>query len=138
MRLDYDCVRDVLLALEEMLQCTTRNNIIHFQGVELDDLTEKLSNKGYSAETIFYSAYNLEQAEFIRATAQYGDGGVTRYIISDITYEGHQFLGKIRPDSIWKQIKNGFSRVGAISLPIISSVATSLTTSLIKAQLKLP
>lgn len=76
MRLNYDCVRDVLLALEDLLTCEYMNDIAYFNDVSIDDLNEALNDKGYSKETIFYSAYNLGQAKFIVANTVPGDNGI--------------------------------------------------------------
>lgn len=138
MRLDYDCLRKVLLTLEKMLKCEYKNNVLYFNDVSIDDVFNELMGEGFAKEDIFYAAYNLEQANYIKAETVPGDNGIFDYIISDITYEGHEFLGKIKPDSVWKQIKNALGKVGSFSLPIISSIAASLSTSLIKAQLGLP
>lgn len=137
MRLDYDCLRKVLLTLEKTLKCEYKNNVLFFNDVSIDDVFNELKGEGFTKEDVFYAAYNLEQAKYIEAETVSGDNGIFGYMILDITYEGHQFLGKIKPDSVWKQIKNALGKVGSVSLPIISSVATSLSTSLIKSQLGL-
>lgn len=140
MRLNYDCVRDVMLKLEELLKIKYHNDSNSFELciVNINQLYDSLQDKEYTIEDVLYVVKNLNEADYISAKFQNGGGSITDCVITDITYEGNEFINKIRPIEIWKKIKNGFIKAGAISLPIISNVAASLITSLAKSSLGLP
>lgn len=139
MRLNYDCVRDVLLKLEELLtiEYDEDSESFELQFTDIEQLYNSLS-EDYKIEDVLYTVKNLDEAGFISASFNYGDGCITDCIISDITYEGNEFIDQIRPKDIWSKIKSGFVKVGAVSLPIISDVASSLASSFISAKLGLP
>ncbi len=140
MRLNYDCVRDVILKLEELLTIEYDKDSDSFElcTVDINQLYDSLQDKNYKIEDVLYVVKNLDEANYISATFEYGDGSITDCIITDITYEGNEFINKTRPIGIWKKIKDGFNKTGAISLPIISNVAASLITTLAKSNLGLP
>ena len=140
MRLNYDCVRDVILKLEELLTIEYDKDSDSFElcTVDINQLYDSLQDKHYKIEDVLYVIKNLDEANYISATFEYGDGSITDCIITDITYEGNDFINKTRPIGIWEKIKDGFNKTGAISLPIISNVAASLITTLAKSHLGLP
>jgi len=118
MKLNTDCIRDVLLYLEENLRIDNRI----YAGITLTTLQEKLSN--YSSDDVFYTVDNLRQAGFI--DCQFGkitDGNFRHCSIYNITYQGHQFLESIRPETIWKKTKSVISTVGVHALSFIENVA---------------
>lgn len=139
MRLNYDCVRDVLLKLEELLTIKYDENSesFDFDMVDIKQLYDSLSNTDYTIEDVLYTVKILDGADFISASMNYGDGRIVDCIIIDITYEGTEFINKVRPKDIWSKLKGGFVKAGAVSLPIISSIASSLVTSLVKSHIGL-
>lgn len=60
MKLNPDCVRDVLLYLEENLKI---KNSSEFSEITLKEIKEALSQ--YTEEDVFYSVYNLYQIKYI-------------------------------------------------------------------------
>jgi hypothetical protein len=137
MRLNYDCVRDVLLKLEKILTCEYSNGAISLESISIDKLYQALSDD-YSIEDIFYSAYNLKQAEFLEANFLMGDGCIVDGVIFNITYSGHQFLQQIRPKTVWDKSKSVFKNIGTISVDIIKSVTNTILTDTIKHYIRLP
>lgn len=130
MKLNYDCVRDVLLKLEELLICEYSDDTITLKWLCIDELYSALSSN-YSIEDVFYSVYNLEQADFLKAKFQYGCGSITDCIILDITYSGHQFIEQIRPKTVWDKSKSVFKNLGTISIDIIKSVTSTVISDAI-------
>ena len=108
MKLNYDCVRDVLLELEKSLLCKYSDGRFIFDAIELRQLKNKLPNQNYTIEDVFYTVYNLEQAKYINACPLKGNGQIVEYLIYDITYEGHQFIEQIRPKTVWDKSKSVF------------------------------
>lgn len=131
MKLNYDCVRDVLLALEENLTievdedgCYSFNTLFSEEICELDSLSK------YSKQDIIYAIIKLYEAGYINASTMSADE-LTDCIISDITYDGHEFLQSIKSDPVWDKVKRVADKVGSISIPIISSIASQVLSKLI-------
>ena len=138
MHLNYDCVRDVLMKLEDLLTCEYKNDCFYFNQVNIHQLYESLSDKGYSIEDVLYAVQNLEQSGLIKANLTYASNKLVFCLISAVTAQGNEFISKIQSDDVWSRIKSSIAKVGSFSLPIISNVATSLITSLAKSYLGLP
>lgn len=112
MKLIHDCVRDIMLYIEDNLKL---DNTLTINEIQIN-----LSN--YSIEDITYTCEKLDEAGYLE---------IKRYITGDaivlkMTYNGHQFLDTIRDDSIWKETKSKISKIAGVSLPIIQQVAAQL------------
>ena len=122
MTLNYDCLRDTLLKLEEILLIT---NNFAFSPVNLDALCGELSQ--YEKEDVFYCVFLLNNAKYIQADITYlANGGVRTLAIKTLTWEGHEFLETIRPDSTWEKIKECLKSVGSKSIYAIKFVGVKL------------
>lgn len=124
MKLNYDCIRDVLLEIEKLPLNQETNPT---------KLKETLTM--YSSEDIIYTCIKLEEAKFISASiSKYG---MNNYLINikDITYLGHQFLADIHSDTIWNDVKAISKKVGSNSIKALTQIATSVVTEIIKHQL---
>ena len=95
MKLNPDCIRDILLELEKL----DLN-----ESITIPELSNKLTE--YAKDEVIYNCLKLREANFIIApTKQYVTGSMIVSIM-DITYEGHQFLSNIRSNNIWNKTKN--------------------------------
>lgn len=101
MKLNPDCVRDVLLYLEENLKIEEGQKFSH---ITLHQLKQNLNK--YSEEDVLYSVYNLYQIHFIDGNIK-NVNDIKMYIceIYNITWSGYQFLNTIRPKSVWKKLQ---------------------------------
>lgn len=113
MKLNQDCIRDLLLYLEDNLSYTTEINI------------NTLTLKNYSEEELVYTAERLIEADFLFCIQSRGFE-IPVIIARNITYEGHQFLDNIRDDGVWKQTKKIASKLSSASIQIISNVAAQV------------
>lgn len=87
MKLNQDCVRDILLATEEL-------PYNHY--FKLDYLVNAPEFKCYTSEEIQYSVEKLKEAGYIDAEiTKYLDGGYN-FALKSITWSGHEFLDNIR------------------------------------------
>ncbi len=122
MKLNPDCIRDVLLYLEEKLKIE-KGRI--FSPITLKTLQENLSE--YSPEDVFYSVYNLHQIRFIEGRINDVNNMKMMFCdIENITYAGHQFLSNIRPQPIWDKTKSIVSKIGNHTLGFIEGVARDI------------
>lgn len=131
MKLNSDCIRSVMLALEKLLtiESDDRGNLLMIP-TQLNSLCRDLPN--YTKEDIFYTLHNLEQAGYIDLNAQYADGGILIFCeVDDITFAGHEFLNEIRDDKQWTAVKSALAKVKSYSLSAISSIAEGMTKAAI-------
>lgn len=104
MKLDYDCVRDVLLVIEEV---TTITDDFALKDVLFINIVNKLES--YSDKEIFYTTRKLEEAGFILTRndndTRKNSFDINDYYIKDITFKGHQYINSIRDEKIWSKVK---------------------------------
>lgn len=127
MKLNQECIRDILLYIEENL---TYENWIEASSLPLDK---------YSSEELIYTVEKLIEADFLNcSTSHYIGSSLPAIRIKSITYSGHQFLDNIRDDKVWKETKSIVSKVSSVSIQIISDVASKVITNIISKQMGLP
>lgn len=124
MKLNHDCIRDILLFVEENVNY---NQYADFSAVEL---------KNYSRDEIIYSADKLLEAGFIDGNKISSLGATLPSIrITSITWTGHQFLDNIRDESIWKSTKSVLSHFSSVSLSMVGNVASQVLSAFISKHL---
>lgn len=125
MKLNHDCVRDLLLYIEEN---ATLNSYINLDNLNLEP---------YSKDDLFYTAVKLNEAEFIKADIEKFMYGAMSIYIYEITWNGHQFLDNIRPKSAWDKTKSVTKSIGGASLNVMADIAVKVITSIINQNLNL-
>lgn len=132
MNLDANCVRDVLLKIEELQKYFVNDDgDVEKNVIWLDQLCAVLPQHG--KEDIFYTLSNLDQAGYINCTTQWVCGCVSECIVNHITYAGHEFLESIRDSKQWTAVKKGLNAIKNYSLSAISAVANGVTSAAINA-----
>lgn len=126
MKLNPDCVRDVLLYVEN------NTDLKHFASISPSQIPDELSN--YPADEVMYHIKQAELSALIDVPSWYLDGGC---LIKYLLPEGHQFLANIREDNNWNKTKDIAKSVGSNSLDAIKQIATGVITALIQAKLNL-
>ncbi len=127
MKLDLDCIRDILLAVEA---------IEYGENLTVSALQERIPK--YSESELQYHCVKLLEAGFLKAISN-------RYMrrprmissIEDLTYEGHQFLANIRPETVWNKTKEIAKDIKSESLLAIKDIAFTAFTTLIQNKLGL-
>ena len=122
MKLNYDCVRDIMLYLEENLNF---GNPIRDTNINLN----------YDIKDIRYSLLKLHEINYL-------DGSVSKYmdgdysvITTDITFYGHKFIGEIQSDTIWDKTKSVSKDLGIQTINGITQIAGSVISGLILSKL---
>ena len=115
MKLDIDCVRDVLLEFEELpLGCYTPYDFPKAVGK-------------YGIQNTEYTLAKLDEAKYINAEIMQLPNGTLEFLgIYSITYPGHQFLENIRQNKVWTKTKAIAGKVGSGSFSLISQIASSV------------
>lgn len=125
MKLNLDCMRDVLIEMEKAE---------YGEPLYPKHIYDALPR--YSEDEIDYSIVKMNEAGFIKASIHSHVGyDYTIVRLDDITYQGHQFLANIRSDTIWNDVKEVSKKVGSNSLQAVTQIATSIITALINHQL---
>ena len=116
MKRDMDLIRLILLRIEEQYRSTAIYD---------------LSVVGYDKETIAYHCKILHEAGLIADyKAQYGDNQLQHFGISGLTWAGHDYLDKIRDDSIWRKTKDAIAKKGLpLILETVKTVASAFVTA---------
>ncbi len=126
MRLNPDCIRDILLTVE------SNDFGIH---MTLDKLCEKLPN--YSRKEIHYCCLKLDQGDLLEVMSLPIMGQPMRDIktIKDLTFEGHEFLANIKSDNTWNKTKSIAKQVGSYSIYALRDIAGGVISQLVKEHL---
>ena len=120
MKLNPDCIRDILLTVED--NCTINN------GIRLPDNNFEKLNK-YTIDELMYHVRQCALSEFFYRVIEISDGS---YFVTDLSPQGHEFLADIRKDNNWNKVKEVSSKVGSNSLKAIMQIASSVVADLIK------
>lgn len=126
MRLNPDCIRDILLTVEENTDFSTY--------MRFNEGTDYPLLKKYSTDEVFYHIKQCELSCLIpKVSFSFGPS----CLIEDLTPSGHEFLANIRSDSAWNKTKEISKNIGSSSLDTLKQIATGVITELIKSQFQL-
>lgn len=130
MKLNPDCIRDILFAVEDLSGVNTL-----LMSTKLTD-TPFLKDK-YNYDEVIYHIKQLDMSGYIITPNKNKilDG---IYFINDLSPLGHQFIANIRQDTNWNKVKATSKKVGSEALTVLSSIAENVATSAIKSSLGLP
>lgn len=119
MKRDFDLIRKLLIFFEEK---------------ESPDMIEVPPIDGYEELEIKHHLVLLHDADLVRCEpVKSTTSDRTIYVLPfELTWEGHEFLGKIRDEKVWKKIKSVTAEKGsALVFSVINQLATRFTTDLI-------
>ena len=124
MKLNPDCIRDVLLYLEENLTITPE---LEIKSLALGQIEKALP---YSQEELGNTLLVLGEAGFIKETHNMTGGNkIYSMSVSRITYAGYQFIETIRPKTVWARTKHILKQLGSFSLELIKDVGIDVLKS---------
>lgn len=116
MKRDMDLVREILLEIEKQYASNALYN---------------LKIEGYDIVAIAYHCKILHEAGLISDyKAQYGDNTIYSFCVGSLTWDGNDYLDKVRDNSIWRKTKNIIAQKG---LPLIFDTIKAISTALITA-----
>lgn len=130
MKLNPDCVRDVLFAIEDLSGPDSF--------IASDELanTRFLQNK-YSEDEIVYHIRQLDWAGYIKTPNKNRTiDGI--YFVNDLSPLGHEFISDIRKDTNWNKVKSISKEVGTETLSSLKSIAEGVISTAIKTSIGLP
>ena len=116
MKRDMDLVREILLEIEEQYISTAIYD---------------LQIKGYDMATVAYHCKILYEAGLISDyKAQYADNEIWFFCVGSLTWEGNDYLDKVRDNSTWRKTKDIITRKG---LPLVFDTIKTISTAIITA-----
>lgn len=146
MRLNLDCVRDILLTVERCIVVDDQG-CVHMAGraapyeedfgymsenIMWTELIGQPELTDYTKADILYTLQKLIEAEYISVHEYSSEPNAHLYYFTDndgITFSGHQFLANVRDKGVWKTVKQKLSRHGAdAALSVVSGVAAEVIT----------
>lgn len=130
MKINLDCVRDVLIYLEEN-QAYDKDMIL--EEIEIETLYGDLDQ--HRNEDILYSCRMLNEAGLIKFYTFGSDDSLYYAHIESITYKGHEFLESIKPVPVFEKVKTIAKQIGTKSLKGITQIAGNALTAYISSKL---
>ncbi len=103
MKRDMDLIRAILLTIEE----------------DPHGFVPKIEIPGYTEEQIKYHAVLLSEAGLVKVIDVTSMGSKSpEAIVTQLTWEGHEFLDSARENQIWNQAKDIINKIGGASIQI--------------------
>ena len=124
LRLNNDCIRDLLLTVEEE---TGYNKMMIYNNPEYESNNFKLLSK-YSYEEMIYHINQCEKSDLIEV----GISPEEYTTISDLTPKGHKYISDIRSDNVWGKTKSIANKIGAKSLDAMIQISSNVISEIIK------
>lgn len=118
MKLNVDCIRDVMLYLEE-------NLIPNESGLCMPIVPAEMASKlnDYTVNEIMFVVRHLSDDGFITLGKHYIHEPIGRII--DITNYGYELITLIKPKSCWVKIKEKLPKIGISDIITLFQIAAS-------------
>lgn len=123
MRRDMELCRKILFACEEADE-------------DFDLLN--LEIPGYTMDQVAYHCKLLHDAGFIdEYNDGYADNKIEYFTAGMLTWEGHDFLDKVRENTVWNKTKSVITEKGLpMILDVVKEVSTAIITSMTEGAIK--
>lgn len=121
MELNPKCVRDVMLAIEELTGLT---DSLTAKPVSLNDLCTYEFLQKYSDKEIFYTLLKLNEGDYIHLDYSYASSALYKCDIKDLTMQGHEYLETIRSNKAFDYVLDKINEIGGgATIEIIKALA---------------
>lgn len=124
MRLNADCVRDVMLFLEENLELVS---FLECSNIEIN----------YNSSDVTYTCAKLIEAGYLIGNTTVDLSGHMKVVINSITWNGHQFLDNVRSNTVWNKTKETAIKLGSVSVSFLSNIATQIIANVISGKIQI-
>lgn len=118
MKRNMELIRKILFEVEENV-----NNVS----------IENLEISGYTMEEVAYHCAILFEGGYLHDyEGEYGSGELYAFGVSRLTWEGHNYLDKIRDDKVWNKTKAILIQKGLpIAFDVVKNVASKCIADII-------
>jgi DNA-binding PadR family transcriptional regulator len=120
-KFDHDLARRALLTIEASTEPI---------GLEAPAQYDLAKVEHVSNEQLAYVLLKLNEAGFITGKPIF-DGADKFYTFFPVqlTYEGHEYLDKVRSPKVWRETKSIAAKVGSVSLSLMAQIASTVITN---------
>lgn len=142
MRLNMDCIRDIMLWVESITTprkyaCYVDTDMVEaLQEIYLDESDKPTPSAEQKQLCIKYSnevlVYHLNYCIEAGLLKLHNASSRERILIEDLTPKGHNFIGNIRQDSVYQKVKKVLDLLGVKTLDATAETATLVVSELIK------
>ena len=134
MRINIDCLRDVLLYCINNLDYIENGYIWKCQYVDLGDMYKSAEFQQYKKKDIMYSVLKLKESEYIKISCEQpkAETYIDSCLIIDVTMKGHQFAENIKEPTVWNKTKSIANKVGNHTLHFLESLAHDVAIGIAK------
>lgn len=129
MRLNQDCVRSVMLFIED------KNEFGSF--LDLDNFLSAKELREYKPEEIKYVLAKLSETNYLHDRIEWVNNEIVEYSTGALTWEGHKFLDTIRDNKVWSKTKKITNKFASVSISMVENIASQVITNLITEQMRL-
>lgn len=117
MKLNPDCIRQILLAVE--------NQTAFEKPTRAYDVAEECD---FPLEEILYHINQCELYGFFTEVRHYVNGDYN-CMIMDLSPKGHEFIADAHSDSVWKKVLQTISPVKGVSISVLTEVIKAVVRS---------
>lgn len=117
MRLNPDCIRDIMLTLEKKLVINEYGKTIP---LSFEEVSQIPSLKHYEKPILFFHLNELFECNMLKKGKRYIHE--SNHQIASITNTGYIFIDSIKSDTKWNKFKNSLKSMGTITLPILLEI----------------
>lgn len=129
MKLNQDCVRSVMLFIED------KNEFGSF--LDLDNFLSAKELREYKPEEIKYVLAKLSETNYLHDRIEWVNNEIAEYSTGALTWEGHKFLDTIRDNKVWSKTKKITNKFASVSISMVENIASQVITNLITEQMRL-
>lgn len=120
MRLNPDCVRDILLTLEEKL---TSNDDGDIEQLTVDEICSFDQLSSYQRSEVIHIVKMLYDSSILKPGKRYVSDICNR--VADITPQGYKLIDSIKSQTKWNKIKSYAKPLGELTLKALFDLAIS-------------
>lgn len=121
LRLNPDCIRDILFAVEENTGYREELAIGRNETLPTQLLKYDFKTVVYHVNQCILSGLVIKGHPLLRVDV----------CIADLSPAGHEFLANIRADNNWSKVKKKASEVGSQSLSVLAEIAGQVIASML-------
>ena len=129
MRLNPDCIRDILFYIEDSTDYQLWTSFPR----NTRDFNIQLKNNYLPNEILYHLELCKEYGYIVTPDKQ----PMSEIQVKRLSISGHEFLENIRQDTNWNKTKEVAKNAGSTSIEILSNIASNLATVLISKHLGL-
>lgn len=121
MKLNHECIRDLLIYLEDKLLLTSS---LCANDIEIAP---------YESTDIIYATARLSDAKYIETSQiSYSHDTIPTIHIQSLTWDGHKLLDSIRDDNVWKKTNSVVTQFSSVSIRIIEDISNRIIEKMIE------